>query len=172
MTDITSVFNNPLRIGSTNMNASGQFVACQTSTLPYGQGWLYSGGTATSLTQYPTGTYSTYSVGINNNADTAGFYKATSGGSVPMSAFVRTGGTYYHLNDNGGAYGSCIDALNTSGQAVGWLQADLRPRPHAEVWTYTISGGSLTRPPTWIFSRATRCLKEPLSATHRHIPAS
>ena len=71
-------------------------------------------------------------------------YKATGGGSIPMSAFVRTGGTYYHLNDISGPYGSCISALNTSGQAVGWLQTDIPPRPHAAVWTYTISDGSVT----------------------------
>ena len=52
MTDITSQFTGVARIGSTNMNGSGQFIACQTSpvsgTTATG-GWIYSGGTATSL---------------------------------------------------------------------------------------------------------------------------
>jgi probable HAF family extracellular repeat protein len=152
MTNLTTTFTSVNgRIGSTNMNASGQFVACETSPA-FGTGstggWTYANGTATSLPYYylpgPTQAYETYATAINNNGDTAGYYRATGGGG-PTEPFIRTGGTDYGLTDTT-TYGSAITALNTSGQAVGWTQSGGIGPPtfNAVVWTYTISGGAIT----------------------------
>ena len=96
MTNITTIFTGVNgRIGSTNMNASGQFVACETSPA-FGTGstggWTYANGTATQLPYYylpgPTQAYETYATAINNNGDTAGYYRATTGSDLrnPLSA--------------------------------------------------------------------------------------
>ena len=139
VTNLLSSFTGAARIASANMNGSGQFIGCQTSPA-FGSsatgGWYYAGGTATSLPIF-SGTYETYGVAIDNNGDTAGFTRATGGGD-PAVPFVRTGGTYYHLTAGNGI----ISALNTSGQAVGWNGS--ATTANAQVWTYTISGGSVT----------------------------
>jgi probable HAF family extracellular repeat protein len=153
MTDITP--STVLRIGSTNMNASGQFIMCQTSpansnndNAPYqvSGGWFYSNGTATSLPQFPGSSTAadTYGVAINNNGDVAGAWEPTPSTDV-VQPYIRTGGTDYALNDTQ-QYGSTITALNTSGQAVAWAAASgINPiEPNAVAWTYTISGGSVT----------------------------
>jgi hypothetical protein len=142
MTNITTAFTTVNgRVGSTNMNANGQFVACQTS--PTGQGgWIYANGTATALPPYPS-TYATDGIAINNNGDTGGFYLVSTSNEQYVP-YVRTGGTDYGLTPNS-SYGSIVTALNTSGQAVGWLDGGTVPRPNAQVWTYTVSGGVLTQ---------------------------
>jgi hypothetical protein len=141
MTNITTAFTTVNgRVGSTNMNANGQFVACQTSPTSQG-GWTYANGTATALPPYPS-TYATDAIGINNNGDVAGFYLVSTSNEQYVP-YIRTGGTDYGLTPNS-SYGSVVTALNASGQAVGWLDGGTVPRAEAQVWTYTISGGSLT----------------------------
>ena len=139
MTDITSQFTGIARIGSTNMNGSGQFLACQTSPAGSTGGWIYSAGTATSLPPYANST-DTYGIAINNNGAVGGFYRT---GASTLSPYVYTGGTYYGLLNNLAEYGSSVLALNTSGQAVGWSETGSGSSPDATVWTYAISGGTM-----------------------------
>ena len=70
-----------------------------------------------------------------------------------MAAYIRIGGRYYHLNDIGGPYGSCISGTEyqRAGRRLG-LPAGIPPTPHAAVWSYTISGGTLLRRPSRIFN--------------------
>ncbi len=130
--------------GAAPMNASGQ-IAIDPVGSDYGI--LYSGGTNGTVTAYRDSSNTTFSLGINNNGDESGFYLSA---SVHMP-YVYTGGTVYPLHSASGdsdtytSPGGCsIVALNTSGQAVGLAATGSVPDAHAAVWTYTISGGSVT----------------------------
>jgi probable HAF family extracellular repeat protein len=142
MSDITSQFTGVARIGSTNMNGSGQFIACQTSPAGSTGGWIYSGGGATSLAGYSS-SGETYGVAINNIGAVGGYYRAT-GATSNMSPYISAGGTYYTLN-NLAEYGASVLALNTSGQAAGWGETGSGSAPDATVWTYTVSGGTMSK---------------------------
>ena len=115
-------------------------------------GWIYSGGTAGTATGFKAintagGTaYDTQTHAINDNGVVAGAYRATSGGN-PVSGFLYAGGTTYYLGPNAtyrSGYGTCVTALNTAGQAVGYAYGGNPPGNFAAVWSYTISGSSIS----------------------------
>ncbi len=141
MTNVNALFNNSSTSYAGAMNDSGQFTAYVVFPGPH-QGWLDSGGTVTNFGV--TSAASTLSLAINSNGDEGGACVQTAGDA--SQAFVRIGGTCYPLNSVVPTYSATITALNTSGQAVGWADTGdgVGVPPHdAEVWSYTISGGSL-----------------------------
>ncbi len=145
MTKINSLFNNGSQFYAGAMNDSGQATVYKVA-LGGHQGWLYSGGTtATSFNVLYDGVNSaagTLSAGIDSAGDIAGTYQATN--TSAYQGFVRIGGVSYTLNPPGSNPGpATITALNTQGQAVGWLTAGSPPTHFADVWSYTISGGTL-----------------------------
>ena len=101
----------------------------------------YNGGNASS----------TLSLAIDSNGDIGGNYTNSTGGT--QQAFVYISGTSYTLNPPSNNTGPpTVTALNTQGQAVGWLTAGSPPTHFADVWSYTISGGTTTRSPTRTFN--------------------
>ena len=123
------------------MNGSGQIAAEGNGT---NYGYLYAGGTSGTVTSYRYGANNTESLGIDSLGDEGGYY-ITGGYKYP---FVYTGGTAVGLSQpTGDTYtsgGAGIVALNTSGQAVGWSTPGNPQDMQAAVWTYTISGESVT----------------------------
>ena len=125
------------------MNASGQMTV---DGLGGGNGYLYSGGTNGTVTAYQYNSCSTVSLAINNAGAVGGYY-INSTGAAPWFPYVYSGGSIYALNRAAGddytTDGAGIVALNTSGQAVGFCTPQ-NLLIEASVWTYTISGGSVT----------------------------
>ena len=141
MTNVNALFNNSSTSYAGAINDSGQFTAYVVFPGPH-QGWLDSGGTVTNfgVTHAPPPPFPSRSTATA----TKGACVQTAGDA--SQAFVRIGGTCYPLNSVVPTYSATITALNTSGQAVGWADTGdgVGVPPHdAEVWSYTISGGSL-----------------------------
>jgi hypothetical protein len=125
------------------MNASGQMAVVG---IGGGYGYLYSGGTNGTVTAYQNGTDDTASLAVNN-AGMEGGYFVSSAGNAPWFPYVYSGGSVYALNrpasDVFDFDGAGIVALNTAGQAVGF-STPYAATVDATVWSYTISGGSVT----------------------------
>ena len=147
--DISSLFTGNLFLTADAMNASGQMAAEGEG----GYGYLYGGGTNGIVTSYKYAGGSTGSLAINANGDVGGYYINSSGTTFRTTPIVYTGGTSYALNlptgdiYNSNPAGAGIVALNTSGQAVGISNPSGGVNPpsiQGAVWTYTISGGSVT----------------------------
>ena len=140
MTNVNALFNNSSTSYAGAMNDSGQFTAYVVFPGPH-QGWLDSGGTVTNFGV--TSAASTLSLAINSNGDE---------GDAACRLPVTRLGLCLHRRDmlsvefRRSHLHATITALNTSGQAVGWADTGdgVGVPPHdAEVWSYTISGGSL-----------------------------
>ena len=93
------------RIGSTNMNGNGQFVACQTSPA-FGTGSRADGFIRTGRPRSPATYYLPAPRNLRDLRDgdqqqrRHGRLLGTTGGSDPIrDPYIRTGGTYYALND-------------------------------------------------------------------------
>ena len=146
MNNITSTFNPDT--AATSMNASGQ-MAIMGLFAPV-SGDLYSGGLGGTVTTYQIGASNTFSMGINSHGDEGGYYINTSNSVAPWYPYVDIGGTTYALNQPASdepyytAWGAGITALNTNGQAVGFSTPGNPEDMNAAVWTYTVSGGSVT----------------------------
>ena len=161
LTDLTANFTGAVVTTGNALNGSGQMAA---EGLGNGTdyGYLYSGGTSGSVTPYQYGAYATVALSINANGDVGGYYintNNTAGVAYLETPMVFTGGTAYALNMPAGETydtnpsGAGILALNTKGQAIGFSTPDFGqmapvgarlPDVEAAVWTYTISGGSVT----------------------------
>ena len=89
-------------------------------------------------------------MGIDSHGDEGGYYINTSNSIAPWYPFVYIGGTTYPLNQPASdepyytAWGAGITALNTNGQAVGFSTPGNPEDMNAAVWTYAVSGGSVT----------------------------
>ncbi len=142
LADITSKFTSITT--ACPMNASGQMAVLG---LGGGVGYSYTGGTSGSVTTYKYSTYATDSLAIDSAGEEAGYW-INSGNNNRWTPMVYTGGTAYGLNlPTGDGYtsdGAGIDALNGNGQAVGFTTPGNPPGIQAAVWTYTISGGTVT----------------------------
>ena len=135
LTDLTSGFTSITTADA--LNGNGQMTV---GGVGGGNGYFYSGGT---VTTFKYATSSTLSLSINQNGDVGGYCS-----SSPMNPFVYTGGTAYTFNlpAADSSYGGGILGLNTSGQAVGFVEPGGGiglPGLDGAVWTYTISGGSV-----------------------------
>ncbi len=141
LTDITSAFTGITTADP--MNQSGQMAV---EGIGSGHAYLYSGGSSGTVTAYQNGTYNTVSLAVNN-AGAEGGYFVTSAATAPWFPYVYSGGSVYALNrpatDVFTYGGAGIVALNTSGQAVGF-STPYAATVDATIWTYTISGGSVT----------------------------
>ncbi len=158
MTDIGSAFtysgNTLHRTIDSSMAGNGTLTIGEVSTAQVG--WSYSGGTAGTATGFKaintagTAAYDTQTHAINDNGVVAGAYRATGGGD-PLSGFIYSGGTTYYLGAPTGRVGSptqtCVTALNTAGQAVGYTVANIPSGPinndYATVWSYSLSGSTI-----------------------------
>ena len=142
MNVITSQFGTTTSVNS--MNGAGQMAVYALAGTYNNYGVLYSGGTSGTVTSYKYSGNNTSALAINSSGDEGGFY--ISGGYKYPD--VYTGGTACGLNQpTGDTYtsgGAGIVALNTSGQAVGFTTPGNPGVMQGAVWTYTISGGSVT----------------------------
>jgi hypothetical protein len=143
LSDITSHFTTYTY--SDAMNGSGQMAAAGFGSA---SALFYSGGTSGTTTKYQYNTYNTFGVAVDAVGDEGGWYSNSH--YYPM---VYTGGSAYGLNTppgdsyNTSTAGAGIVALNTSGQGVGFSSPSTGGGPpdiNAAVWTYTISGESVT----------------------------
>jgi probable HAF family extracellular repeat protein len=110
-----STLNEPLSTYGTNalgINDSGQIVGYYVDSNPFYHGFLYSGGTYTTLDDPSArNTGGTFAEGINASGQTVGYY----GGSVGNHGFLYSGGTYTTLDDPSATQGTYAYAINDAG---------------------------------------------------------
>ena len=153
LTNITSNFtysgSSATNVISSAMAANGLSTITEANIKKVG--WSYSGGTSGTATPFVySGSSWTQSLDINSNGDICGHYQNAAGTS--FYAFIYSGGSLYALNADpnrpqggGGSYaGMEAVALNAAGQACGFNQTAPVNTNYATVWTYSISGGSMT----------------------------
>ena len=120
------------------INSSGQIAGSVFNsrfTDACGQANLYSGGTLTALGFLPGGVCS-WSTGINDNGQVAGYSQDSAGTS---QAFLYSGGAMTGLGTLPGYVASVANGINNSGQVVGYAQDS---SGHKEAFLY--SGGAMT----------------------------
>ena len=138
MTDLTSKFISSGGLISSAIDGNGQMAVNQSI-----KGWSYSGGTNGTVVQLTGSKTQISATCIDANGDIGGDCLS---GSV-RAPMVYTGGTAYYLNPPYANVASTIFSINSNGQACGFNKyaPPLNPAGMwATVWTYTISGGSLT----------------------------
>lgn len=95
------------------INNAGQIVGYYNSTSG-DHGFLYNGGTYTTL-DYPLGApRGTYATGINNFGQIVGYYIDNSGGA---HGFIDTGGVYTTIDNPLGAAGTFVYGINDFGRS-------------------------------------------------------
>ena|SRR5215813_13199057 len=102
---------------ATGINNAGQIVGYYVNASGVYQGFLYSGGTYTALSD-PLGTNGTYALGINDSGQIVGYYFDSN--HVQHGFLYSGGGTYTDLA--GPAYG-----INDLGQIVGYQTVGFSP---------------------------------------------
>ena len=105
---------------ATGINDSGQVVGNYSDCATGAHGFVYDGGTWSTLDN-PNGVGSTFATGINNTGQVAGYYYDAAG----MHGFVYSGGNYTTLDEPNTPLssfgGTAATGINGSGQVAGYF---------------------------------------------------
>jgi probable HAF family extracellular repeat protein len=106
---------NPLGTFAKGINNAGQVVGYYNASGGAIHGFLYSGGSYTTLDD-PLGAGGTYATGINNAGQIVGYFKDVNGG---IHGFLYSGGAYTTIDDPLASGGTYVYDINDAGRIVG-----------------------------------------------------
>src|SRR5262249_13462663 len=118
---------------ATGINNAGQIVGYYVNASGVYQGFLYSGGTYTALSD-PLGANGTYALGINDSGQIVGYYFDS---NHIEHGFLYSGGTYTTIDDPPATNRTFAVGINASGQIVGVI-------PTAPATTASCTAAALT----------------------------
>ena len=103
------------RTTASGINNAGQVVGSYTASNGNEYGFLYGGGTYTTIDD-PLANGFTVAQGINSTGQIVGYYGNNSG----AHGFLLSGGTYFTISNPSATTGTFAEGINDSGQIVGY----------------------------------------------------
>jgi probable HAF family extracellular repeat protein len=100
------------------INTSGQIVGTYSLGPHKDYGFLYNGGTYTTIVD-PASAQETFAEGINDGGQVVGFYLDASG--TTRHGFFYNGTTYTTIDDSLGINGTTAEGINNAGQIAGFF---------------------------------------------------